>query len=155
MEGLHQLGSKVGVPDRPEDAEIEVIEFDPPGPLDRLMCCRFTCPEFTSRCPVTGQPDFARIIIDYFPRRGLVESKSLKLFLHSFRNEGAFHERVIDAIGTRLFEAAQPAWMRVVGLFYARGGIPIDVFWQSGELPKGAERYVPPLPSLDYTGGRS
>ena len=145
VEGLNQLGQKVALPLTPEDAELEVIPWS-----GSLMCCRFTCPEFTSLCPVTGQPDFARLVIDYVPRGLLVESKSLKLFLGSFRNEGAFHERVIDAIGTRLFEAAEPHWMRICGLFNARGGIPIDVFWQSGDLP--AKVYIPAPDSLQFQG---
>lgn len=143
--GLSQLGQKVGLPVRPEDAEIECIPWE-----GSLMCCRFTAPEFTSLCPITAQPDFARLVIDYIPHELLIESKSLKLFLGSFRNEGAFHERVIDGIATRLFEAATPHWMRVIALFYARGGIPIDVFWQSGTPPDGV--FIPEVDLSPYRG---
>ena len=93
-------------------------------------------PEFTSLCPVTGQPDFALLVIDYVPGPWLVESKSLKLYLHSFRNHGAFHEDCTVAIGKRLAGLLEPRFLRIGGYWYPRGGIPIDVFWQTGEMPK-------------------
>ena len=102
---------------------------------DTNYVARFTMPEFTSICPVTGQPDFAILVIDYVPRRWLVESKSLKLYLNSFRNEGAFHEDCTVAIGKRLVKLLAPRWLRIGGYFYPRGGMPIDVFWQAGKLP--------------------
>lgn len=145
---LSQLGRKVEIPSNPREATIECILWDGSG--IGQTCCRFTCPEFSSLCPVTGAPDFARIIIDYVPNRHLVESKSLKLYLNSFRNEGAFHEAVIAAIGLRLYTAAQPRWIRVAGLFYARGGIPIDVFWQCGGV--SGDVCVPPLEVSAYRG---
>ena len=103
---------------------------------DTDYLARFTVPEFTSLCPVTGQPDFAILVIDYVPGPWLVESKSLKLYLHSFRNHGAFHEDCTVAIGKRLAELLEPRYLRIGGYWYPRGGIPIDVFWQTGELPK-------------------
>jgi 7-cyano-7-deazaguanine reductase len=98
---------------------------------------RFTAPEFTSLCPVTGQPDFAHLVIDYVPDEFIVESKSLKLFLSAFRNHGAFHEDCTVAIGKRIIDAIKPRWLRIGGYWYPRGGIPIDVFWQTGDPPEG------------------
>ena len=98
---------------------------------------RFVCPEFTSICPVTGQPDFAHLVIDYIPDASLAESKSLKLFLQSFRNHGAFHEDCTVMIGKRIVDAIKPRWFRIGGYWYPRGGIPIDVFWQTGDSPQG------------------
>ena len=98
---------------------------------------RFSAPEFTSLCPVTGQPDFAHLVIDYVPGDWLVESKSLKLYLTSFRNHGAFHEDCTVAIGKRLVALLDPKWLRIGGYWYPRGGIPIDVFWQTGVVPEG------------------
>ncbi|WP_422023235.1 preQ(1) synthase, partial [Pyruvatibacter mobilis] len=88
-------------------------------------------------CPVTGQPDFAHLVIDYVPGAWLVESKSLKLYLGSFRNHGAFHEDCTVAIGKQLAELLEPQWLRIGGYWYPRGGIPIDVFWQTGDVPAG------------------
>lgn len=95
------------------------------------------CPEFTSICPVTGQPDFAHIIIDYLPKNYLVESKSLKLYLTAFRNHGAFHEDCTMKIAKDLQKLLDPKWFRIGGYWYPRGGIPIDVFYQSKNPPKG------------------
>jgi 7-cyano-7-deazaguanine reductase len=108
---------------------------------------RFTAPEFTSLCPITGQPDFAHIVIDYVPDAWIVESKSLKLFLGSFRQHGAFHEACTVQIAARLMERLTPLWLRVGAYFYPRGGMPIDVFWQSGPPPAGLwlpDQGVPP-----------
>ena len=98
---------------------------------------RFTCPEFTSLCPVTGQPDFAHLVIDYVPDTALVESKSLKLYLGAFRNHGAFHEDCTVMIAKRLEQEIAPQWLRIGGYWYPRGGMPIDVFYQSGPPPEG------------------
>jgi 7-cyano-7-deazaguanine reductase len=108
---------------------------------------RFTAPEFTSLCPMTGQPDFAHLVIDYVPDQYLVESKSLKLYLGAFRNHGAFHEDCTVSIGRRLVNLLSPRWLRIGGYWYPRGGIPIDVFWQTGETPKSVwipDQGVPP-----------
>ena len=131
---LSQLGQAVGIPESPEKAELERVPNPHP---DTNYVARFTVPEFTSICPVTGQPDFAHLVIDYVPDQWLVESKSLKLFLTSFRNHGAFHEDCTVHIGKRLVDLLEPRWFRVGGYWYPRGGIPIDVFWQYGTLPDG------------------
>lgn len=131
---LTQLGVETAIPATPEEAVLERV----PNPhSDTNYVARFTVPEFTSICPVTGQPDFAHIIIDYVPGKWLVESKSLKLYMQSFRNHGAFHEDCTVAIGKRLAELLAPKWIRIGGYWYPRGGIPIDVFWQKGKLPAG------------------
>ena len=133
-EKLSQLGHPVEIPGSPEAAKLERV----PNPhSDTDYVTRFTAPEFTSICPVTGQPDFAHLVLDYIPDKWLVESKSLKLFLTSFRNHGAFHEDCTVYIGKRLVELLEPRWFRIGGYWYPRGGIPIDVFWQTGELPAG------------------
>jgi 7-cyano-7-deazaguanine reductase len=131
---LTQLGQTVRGYEHPQDAVIECVPNPQAG---ALFLARFTVPEFTSLCPVTGQPDFARLVIDYAPGDWLVESKSLKLYLAAFRNHGAFHEDCTVAIGRRLVDAAKPAWLRIGGYWYPRGGIPIDVFWQTGAPPEG------------------
>jgi 7-cyano-7-deazaguanine reductase len=111
---------------------------------------RFTAPEFTSLCPVTGQPDFAHLVIDYVPGRWLVESKSLKLYLGSFRNVGGFHEACAVQIAERLVKLLVPRWLRLGGYWYPRGGMPIDVFWQTGRPPAGA--WVPDTGVAPYRG---
>ncbi|MCI4665269.1 MAG: preQ(1) synthase [Neomegalonema sp.] len=132
--GDTKLGHLSATPATPEDAELDVVANPHP---DDLYLTRFVCPEFTSICPVTGQPDFAHLVIDYAPKGGLVESKSLKLFLSSFRNHGAFHEDCTVMIGKRIVSATAPRWLRIAGFWYPRGGIPIDVFWQTGAPPEG------------------
>jgi 7-cyano-7-deazaguanine reductase len=132
--GLTQLGGDVRGFDRPDQAVLERV----PNPhADTLYLARFTAPEFTSLCPVTAQPDFAHLVIDYAPGDWLVESKSLKMYLTSFRNHGAFHEDCTVAIGKRLADLLAPKWLRIGGYWYPRGGIPIDVFWQTGPAPEG------------------
>lgn len=131
---LTQLGTLSGLPASPDAAVLETVPNPHPG---TLYLARFAAPEFTSLCPVTGQPDFAHLVIDYVPDELLVESKSLKLFLGSFRNHGAFHEDCTVAVGKRLVEALEPTWLRIGGYWYPRGGIPIDVFWQTGTPPDG------------------
>ena len=126
------LGRATPIPTSPEEALLDRVA-NPHPDTDYLV--RFTCPEFTSLCPVTGQPDFAHIVVDYVPDRWLIESKSLKLFFFSFRNHGAFHEACTLQIGKRLVEALSPRWLRIGGYWYPRGGMPIDVFWQTGEPP--------------------
>ena len=133
-DGLSQLGTQTAQPADPASAVLERVPNPHP---DTLYLARFTAPEFTSLCPVTGQPDFAHIVIDYAPGDWLVESKSLKLYLTSFRNHGAFHEDCTVAIGKRLADLLAPRWLRIGGYWYPRGGIPIDVFWQTGAAPEG------------------
>ncbi len=141
---LTQLGGDSKLPDSPEDAIMERV----PNPQKGSgYVVRFTAPEFTSLCPITGQPDFAHLMIDYVPGDWLVESKSLKLFLGSFRNHGAFHEDCTVSIGKRIEELLDPKWLRIGGYWYPRGGIPIDVFYQSGPAPEGIwipDQGVPP-----------
>ncbi|MDO8607113.1 MAG: preQ(1) synthase [Phaeospirillum sp.] len=131
---LTQLGQATALPADPEQAVLETVPNPHP---DSLYLVRFAAPEFTSLCPITGQPDFAHLVIDYAPEAALVESKSLKLFLGSFRNHGAFHEDCTLAIAKRLVAATAPKWLRIAGYWYPRGGIPIDVFWQTGLPPEG------------------
>ena len=141
---LTQLGGANDIPASPDVATLERVA-NPQA--DTAYVARFTVPEFTSICPVTGQPDFAHLVIDYVPADWLVESKSLKLYLSSFRNHGAFHEDCTVAIGKRLKELLEPAFIRIGGYWYPRGGIPIDVFWQDGTLPDGVwlpDQGVPP-----------
>ena len=122
-----------------------------PNPhLKTNYCIRFTCPEFTSICPVTSQPDFAKIIIDYIPNKFIVESKSLKLYLTGYRNHGAFHEDCTVSIGKDLNNLLKPTWLRIAGIWYPRGGIPIDIFWQTKNIPKGC--LVPELNFSPYRG---
>ncbi len=142
-----QLGRRVPVPGSPEEATLETVSNPKRG---TAYLVRFTCPEFTCLCPVTGQPDFAHFVIDYAPRARLVESKSLKLFLASFRNHRAFHEDATLTIAERVRKAARPAWLRIAGYWYPRGGIPIDVFYQSGAPPKGL--WVPDPGVAPYRG---
>ena len=130
---LH-LGRQSALPASPEEA---VLDYVPNPRAGALYLIRFAVPEFTSLCPVTGQPDFAHLVIDYAPAQTIVESKSLKLFLGSFRNHAGFHEDVTVGIGQRLIEEMAPQWLRIGGYWYPRGGIPIDVFWQSGPPPAG------------------
>jgi 7-cyano-7-deazaguanine reductase len=145
--GLTQLGQQTPAPTSPEMAVLEKVP-NPEAGTPYLV--RFTAPEFTSLCPLTGQPDFAHLVIDYVPGPFLVESKSLKLYLASFRNHGAFHEACTVGIAKRLVAEIQPAWLRIGGYWYPRGGIPIDVFYQTGEAPKGV--WIPDQGVQPYRG---
>lgn len=144
---LTQLGAPVALPESPAQAILERVANPH---RDQTYVVRFTCPEFTSLCPMTGQPDFAHIVIDYCPTEWIVESKSLKLFLGSFRNHGAFHEDCTLSIANRLSAAIAPLWMRIGGYWYPRGGLPIDVFWQSGAPP--GDIFLPPQGVEPYRG---
>ncbi len=143
-ETLTQLGAKAELPASPQAAVIETVANPHPG---TPYLVRFTCPEFTALCPMTGQPDFAHLVIDYVPEARLVESKSLKLYLGSFRNHGAFNEDCTLAIAKRLIAELAPRWLRIGGYWNPRGGMPIDVFYQSGPPPEGLwlpDQGVPP-----------
>jgi 7-cyano-7-deazaguanine reductase len=144
---LTQLGRAVPVPGSPDAAVLEAVP-NPQAGSDYVV--RFTAPEFTSLCPVTGQPDFAHFVIDYVPGRHIVESKSLKLFLFSFRNHAAFHEDCTVGIGKRIVAAIAPKYLRIAGYWYPRGGIPIDVFWQTGKPP--ASVWLPDTGVSPYRG---
>jgi len=147
MSDLTQLGQSAKIPASPEEAVLDRV----PNPhRGTAYVTRFAVPEFTSICPVTSQPDFAHIVIDYVPGEWLIESKSLKLYLTSFRNHGAFHEDCTVAIGKRLKELLSPTFIRIGGYWYPRGGIPIDVFWQNGTLPDGV--WLPDQGVASYRG---
>jgi 7-cyano-7-deazaguanine reductase len=141
------LGKASALPASPEEAVLDYVSNPRPG---TRYLIRFAAPEFTSLCPITGAPDFAHLVIDYVPGETIVESKSLKLFLGAFRNHGAFHEDCTVGIGARLFEEMKPLWLRIGGYWYPRGGIPIDVFWQSGAPPEGV--WVPEQGVPGYRG---
>ena len=109
---------------------------------------RFTCPEFTTLCPRTAQPDFAHLIIDYIADQFIVESKSLKLYLHSFRNEQHFHEDCTVTIAHAVSDAITPHWLRIGGYWNPRGGIPIDIFYQI--KPPPSDVWIPPQQVAGY-----
>jgi 7-cyano-7-deazaguanine reductase len=144
---LNQLGGDTVLPTSPDAAVLERVA-NPHADVPYLI--RFACPEFTSLCPVTGQPDFAHLVIDYVPNEWIVESKSLKLFLTSFRNHGDFHEACTVGIARRLVKEISPAWLRIGGYWYPRGGIPIDVFYQTGDKPEDV--WVPDQDVPSYRG---
>jgi 7-cyano-7-deazaguanine reductase len=144
---LTQLGQPSKIPESPEKAKLESVSNPH---RDTNYVARFTFPEFTTMCPVTGQPDFAIVVIDYVPHRLLVESKSLKLFLNSYRKHPGFHEDCTVAIGKRIVAAIKPKWLRIGAYFYPRGGMPIDVFWQVGRLPSNV--WVPDQGVRPYRG---
>ncbi len=146
-ENLSQLGKTTSAADSPEKAELDYVKNPRPN-VDYMV--RFSCPEFTSLCPVTGQPDFAHLVLDYVPGEHLVESKALKLFLQSFRNHAAFHEDCTVGIGERLVNEMKPKWLRLGGYWYPRGGIPIDVFFQWGKVPEGV--WIPEQDVQNYRG---
>lgn len=146
-EHLTQLGGTNDIAKSPDESTLERI--DNPH-KDAPYMIRFSCPEFTSMCPVTGQPDFAHLVIDYVPEDYIVESKSLKLYLGSFRNHGDFHEACTVGIGKRLIKELNPLWLRVGGYWYPRGGIPIDVFFQHGKAPDNV--WIPDQGVANYRG---
>lgn len=147
VSGLTQLGADISAPSNPDEA---VMERVPSGNTDADFVVRFTAPEFTSICPMTGQPDFAHIVIDYIPGDWLVESKSLKLFLGSFRNHGSFHEDCSMEVAKRIVALIEPRWLRIGAYWYPRGGIPIDIFWQTGSPPEGV--WIPEQGVATYRG---
>jgi 7-cyano-7-deazaguanine reductase len=142
-----QLGRSVAQPASPDKARLDAVANPHPG---SDYVARFTAPEFTCLCPITGQPDFAHFVIDYCPAKSLLESKSLKLFLTSFRNHAGFHEDTTLTIAKRIASAIKPKYLRIAGYWYPRGGIPIDVFWQTGELPAGV--WLPDTGVAPYRG---
>jgi 7-cyano-7-deazaguanine reductase len=144
---LTRLGQPSTLPETPDAAMLETVPNPHPG---MLYAVRFTCPEFTALCPITGQPDFAHLVIDYVPEAAILESKSLKLYLGAFRNHGAFHEDCTLAIARRITAAVAPRWLRIGGYWYPRGGIPIDVYYQTGEPPAGL--WIPDPNVTPYRG---
>ena len=133
-----------------DNPDIKILDavVNPHPDIDYLI--KFTCPEFTSICPVTSQPDFANIILEYVPNKKMVESKSLKLYLTSFRNHGAFHEDCTIKIAKDLIKLMEPKWLRISGYWYPRGGIPIDILFQTGEVPKNI--HLDHHQNYNYTG---
>ena len=144
---LTMLGSDFGAPQSPEEAKLERVSNPQAG---TKFSVRFVCPEFTYLCPMTAQLDFAHLIIDYVQKDWLVESKSLKLYLGSFRNHGAFHEDCTISVGKKIIDLLNPIWLRIGGYWYPRGGIPIDVFYQSGEMPNDV--WIPDQNVPSYRG---
>jgi 7-cyano-7-deazaguanine reductase len=147
ISNLQSLGSNAKAPTNPDEASLERVNNPH---LETNYTIRFTCPEFTSICPCTGQPDFAYLVVDYVPDKYIVESKSLKLYLTSFRNHGAFHEDCTISIAKKIIAILKPRWLRIGGYWYPRGGIPIDVFYQYGDLPK--EVWLPEQNVPNYRG---
>lgn len=144
---LTMLGKKTTLPTSPAEARLERV----PNPhADVAYMTRLVCPEFTSLCPLTGQPDYAHLVVDYVPDQWLVESKSFKLFMGSFRNHGDFHEACTVAIGKRLVLCSHPRWLRIAAYWYPRGGIPIDVFYSTGPPPPGM--WIPDQKVASYRG---
>ncbi len=140
---LDQLGRSNALPASPDDAELERVA----NPCDEPYMVRLVAPEFTSICPVTDQPDFAHLVVDYCPQDWIVESKAFKRFLGSYRNHGDFHEACTTGIGQRLVKEIVPRWLRIGGYWYPRGGIPIDIFYQFETPPDGLwipDQGVPP-----------
>src|SRR4051794_12988562 len=142
------LGRPAALPSSPGEAVLDTVPNPHPG---HLYAVRFTAPEFTSLCPITGQPDFAHLVIDYVPDAVILESKSLKLFLGSFRNHGAFHEDCTLGIARRLVASLAPRWLRIAGYWYPRGGIPVDGFYQNREPPAGL--FLPGAGGAAHRGG--
>jgi 7-cyano-7-deazaguanine reductase len=147
LDRLRALGQQAPLPASPEEAVLERVANPS---KDHPYVVRFTCPELTSLCPVTGQPDFAHLVLDYVPGDWIVESKSLKLFLGSFRNHAAFHEACTTLIARRIVEAIAPVWLRLGGYWYPRGGMPIDVLVQHGAPPEGV--WIPEQGVAPYRG---
>lgn len=128
-EGLHALGKKT---EYRQDYAPEVLETFENKHQTNDYWVQFNCPEFTTLCPITGQPDFGEIIIKYIPDVRMVESKSLKLYLFSFRNHGDFHEDCVNIIMKDLVKLMDPRYIEVTGLFKPRGGISIFPFANYG-----------------------
>ncbi len=126
---LQSLGHKADIPDNYAPEVLETFENQHP---ERDYWVQFNCPEFTTLCPITGQPDFAEIKILYIPDERMVESKSLKLYLFSFRNHGDFHEDCVNIILDDLVRLMKPRYIEVLGIFVPRGGISIHPFANYG-----------------------
>jgi 7-cyano-7-deazaguanine reductase len=141
-QNLENLGKQSQIPTEPS---IDILESVANPHINTDYSIRFTCPEFTSICPITSQPDFAHITLDYVPNELIVESKSLKLYLFSYRNHGAFHEDCTISIAKDIIKTIAPKWLRIVGIWYPRGGIPIDIFYQTEKEPEDIL-----IPQIDY-----
>ena len=141
------LGSKSKIEKSPDNFVLDGVEKPQPP---HAYSIRFSAPEFTSICPITSQPDFGHIIVDYIPQKIIMESKSFKLFLFSFRNYGGFHEDCTIKIAKKIIKYISPKWLRVASFWNPRGGIPIDVFYQTGKKPDNV--YVNDLGIPPYKG---
>jgi 7-cyano-7-deazaguanine reductase len=130
-ENFAKLGSRVT--DYPKEYDPSVLETFENAHPEHDYFVKFNCPEFTSLCPITGQPDFATLAINYVPARKMVESKSLKIYLFSFRNHGAFHEDCVNIIMKDLIKLMNPKYIEIWGKFLPRGGISIDPYCNYGE----------------------
>ncbi len=146
---LKLLGRKAPLPASPDEAVLEKVDNANRG---TPFMVRFNCPEFTALCPITGQPDFAHFVLDYLPDRWILESKSLKLYLASFRDIGVFHEDCTVGSARRVIAEIDPEWLRLAGYWYPRGGIPIDVFYQTGAPPDGLWVPDPGVPAYRGRG---
>ena len=145
VKNLNSLGKQSNIPLEPST---DILESVPNPHPDTDYSIRFTCPEFTSICPITSQPDFAHITLDYIADKLIVESKSLKLYLFSYRNHGAFHEDCTISIAKDIIKTISPKWFRITGLWYPRGGIPIDIFYQTGTKPENC--LIPEIDTKNY-----
>jgi 7-cyano-7-deazaguanine reductase len=130
MDDLQSLGHHTEYPTNYDPDVLETFENRHP---DNDYWVKFNCPEFTSLCPITGQPDFASIYISYVPDKKMVESKSLKLYLFSYRNHGDFHENCVNTIMKDLIKLMSPKYIEVWGKFMPRGGISIDPYCNYGQ----------------------
>ena len=147
ISNLKNLGKNSNIFKKPNSNILERVEK--PN-KNNSYTIRFSCPEFTSICPVTSQPDFGVLIIDYIPSKWIVESKSFKLYLQSYRNYGAFHEDCSIKVAKDLDNFLKPKWLRIGAYWNPRGGIPIDVFWQTGLPPKNI--FLPDQDIQSYLG---
>lgn len=144
---LNYLGKKKKIPSDPNKCNLDSI---PNKNNKKNYLVRLTVTEFTSLCPITGQPDFAKFIIDYQPNKFLVESKSFKFFIHSFRNYQCFHENCTIFIAEKILKSIKPIWLRISGYWYPRGGIPIDIFYENKRPPKNL--FIPETGIKSYKG---
>lgn len=140
LEGLSQLGSG------PRTAPSKQLEAFPNRAPDRFYLVTLETDEFTCLCPKTGQPDFAKLRVQYVPDQKVVESKSFKLYLWSYRNEGAFHEHVVNQIMDDLVKVLDPHWIKVCGVFNIRGGIGITVESEHTKTPQARKQWLQSQP---------
>ena len=133
---FNHLGKSVNHPQTPEEANLETFENQYKG---RNYLIQFDCQDFTSLCPVTGQPDFAKISIQYIPNERCVETKSLKYYLHSYRNFKGFNEKIVNTILDEFIKVCKPRWIQIKGQFAARGGIVLTTTaeYPSMKVPNG------------------
>ena len=151
MDDLQSLGHHTEYPTNYDPNVLETFENRHP---DNDYWVKFNCPEFTSLCPITGQPDFASIYISYVPDKKMVESKSLKLYLFSYRNHGDFHENCVNTIMKDLIKLMSPKYIEVWGKFMPRGGISIDPYCNYGQEGTKYANLAPVLPGGQIESAR-